>query len=470
MMPIRLSPPSLLARIILRLSLATLVAIACAYGWLWFQFQTTAAALRDSSLIETARTIAGVVGDDGQGGITVALPHDWGTSFAGSDPSHGFAIRDRDSGTILYAAGVPTGPIPRAVWKIEDGDEDDGILYRYDPDGPGPYTYFGDAFPFLLNGRHLLVQVVRRATDDQALIETVVADFFEDGGWLAGPFLLLLLVVSILTVRGTLKPLRDLSALAGTIGPQNTTIRLPLKNIPREVTPLVRAVNQALDRLEDGYRQQKEFTADAAHELRTPLAVLSAHIDILTDRQVAASLRRDLQGMTHLVEQLLRIARTETLVLAPDEHTDLTELAQDAAAWLAPMAIAAKRMIEIDAPDDPVIIHGQRDALFHALRNLLDNALRHTPPDTTITITVQNQPPRLMVRDHGPGVPLPWRGQIFQRFWRGERQGSGTGLGLAIVQRTMRAHGGRVCVDDAPGGGALFTLTFPNPPETSPQL
>lgn len=452
------TPPSLMGRIVLRLSLATLAGIVFAYGWLWMEFQTATGSLRDRSLIETARSISRAVTPIEGGGFALNLPQKLVDAYAGSGKVHGFAVRDRDSGATLFAAGTEVGPIPRRIEEDEDGS-----LYQYDPDGPGPESYFGEAFPVELGQRRLLVQVVRLGSDYQELIETVLADFFEDGGWLAGPFLLLLLGISILTIRGAVAPLRALSRQAEAIGPSTTDIRLPYADVPRELLPLVQAVNNALERLEEGFRVQREFTADAAHELRTPLAVLTAHIDTLKDPKIAAPLRRDLEGMAHLVEQLLRVARVEALSVAPGEQADLSEIACDVAAYLAPMAIRAGRTIEVEAPDAPVSVHGQADALFHAVRNLVDNALRFTPVGTAVVLIVTAAPPMLAVRDHGPGIPADRRPDIFKRFWRSDRRTAGAGLGLAIVQRTMQAHGGAVLVEDAPGGGAQFRLVFPNP-------
>jgi len=454
----RLKPPSLMGRIVLRLSLATLAGIVFAYGWLWMEFQTATGSLRDRSLIETARSISRAVTPTEGGGFALNLPQKLVDAYAGSNNVHGFAVRDRDSGATLFAAGAEVGPIPRRIEEDEDGS-----LYQYDHDGPGPDCYFGEAFPFELDHRRLLVQVVRLGSDYQELIETVLADFFEDGGWLAGPFLLLLLGVSILTIRGAVAPLRALSRRAEAIGPSTTDIRLPYADVPRELLPLVQAVNNALERLEEGFRVQREFTADAAHELRTPLAVLTAHIDTLKDPAIALPLRRDLEGMAHLVEQLLRVARVEALSVAPGEHADLSEIACDVAAYLAPMAIRAGRTIEVEAPDAPVSVHGQTDALFHAVRNLVDNALRFTPVGTAVALTITADPPMLAVRDHGPGIAAERRADIFKRFWRSDRRTAGAGLGLAIVQRTMQAHGGAILVEDAPGGGAQFRLVFPKP-------
>lgn len=449
--------PSLLTRIVLRLTATTLIAIVLAYGGLWWEFKSTTGAVRDKSLIDAARTIAQSVEIDASGRLTVNLPAGHLRAYAESGDTHGFSVRDRDSGEILFAVGAATGPFPEKL----DEDED-GSLYQYDPDGPGPLAFFGEAFPFTADHRQLVVQVVRLGSNYEALIETVLADAFDDGGWLAGPFLLVLLLVSIVTVRSTLAPLRDLSRQAEAINPQAADLRLPVDGVPCEILPLVLAVNSALDRLEEGFRVQRDFTADAAHELRTPLAVLTAHIDTLPDRQVAASLRRDVDTMSHLVEQLLRIAHAEALVIEPEDSADLCAIARDVAAYLAPMAIRDGRTLEVDAPENPVYVNGQTGALFHAVRNLADNALRYSARGDAVLLTVSADPPVLEVRDHGPGVPAALREKIFQRFWRSDRRTGGAGLGLAIVTRTMKTHGGDVTIHDAEGGGALFRMEFPS--------
>ena len=272
----------------------------------------------------------------------------------------------------------------------------------------------------------------------------------------------MLLGISVVTIRSSLAPLLSLSRQAGAIGPASVGIRLPEDRIPREILPLVHAVNRAFERLEDGLRLQREFTADAAHELRTPLAVLGVHIDTLADREAATALRRDLDAMARLVTQLLKAAQVEALLVAPGEMAELGAVAAEVAAWLAPMAVAEGRSIELVQPDHPVDVRGNAEAILHAIRNLLENALAHTPRGTTVTITVAADPPRVMVRDHGPGVPAELRDRVFQRFWRAQHRRTGTGLGLAIVRRTMEAHGGTAHLEDSGGTGALFVLEFPD--------
>ncbi|SIS67820.1 sensor histidine kinase [Insolitispirillum peregrinum] len=448
--------PSLLHRIVLRLSLTTAAAILCAYSWLWFEFQSSISSLREQSLIESARLLAESVHHD-EGQWRLALPAHLLAPYRRAEQPYGYAIRDQVNGAILLHEGADVGPVPHL--RPEDEDED-GVLYTFPAPDSGDGEMLGEYLTFTAAGHALGVQVVRPLARESDLIDTVLLDFFEDGGWLAAPFLIALLAVSILTIRGTLKPLRDISQQAERIGPTAPGVRLCATAVPHEVQPLVQAVNDALDRLEEGYRVQRDFTADAAHELRTPLAVLIAHIDTLPDRQTARELRRDLDGMAHLVEQLLRVARSEALVIQPDEQADLAEVARGVAEYLALVAIRAGRLIEVEAPDQPVRVRGQADALFHAVRNLVENGLRHTPAGTAVVITVEARPPLIRVRDHGPGIPDERKELVFQRFWRADRQTPGSGLGLAIVRRTMEAHGGQVRVQDAPGGGAEFCLHF----------
>src|SRR5207237_5715744 len=135
--------------------------------------------------------------------------------------------------------------------------------------------------------------------------------------------LLFLLAIDIVIFRRALRPLLKASEMAKKINPTRTDIRLPPEEIPKEILPLVEAVNQALDRLEQGFRVQREFTADAAHELRTPLAILRTRIDTLADQKVSKVLREDIEGMSRIVSQLLDIAELDTLVVDPLEQADL---------------------------------------------------------------------------------------------------------------------------------------------------
>jgi signal transduction histidine kinase len=221
----------------------------------------------------------------------------------------------------------------------------------------------------------------------------------------------------------------------------------------------VQAVNGALDRLDEGLRAQREFNANAAHQLRTPLAVLSANIDTMSDKATAAKLRYDVDLMSRIVTQLLLVAKLEALNLRVDERVDLCAAAHEVAEDLGPLAVSTRKTLEIDEPAGPVFAAGNRFAVTAALGNLIENALSHTPAGGFVRIRVTALA-AIDVEDSGPGVPAHLREKIFERFWRGDGSKEGVGLGLAIVRRVMSALHGSVSVADAPQGGARFTLHF----------
>jgi signal transduction histidine kinase len=325
----------------------------------------------------------------------------------------------------------------------------------------GGVHIFGISVPVEIAGEKLWIEVSQDLAHRDVLIDDIVADFFTQVGWITAPILFLLLVIDVAIIRRALRPVVAASNLAERIGPLHTDLRLPETSMPREVRPLVHAVNQALDRLEEGFRGQREFTADAAHELRTPLAILRTQIDMIADRELAHALRNDVENMSRLVNQLLEMAELETFVIGPDETADLVAVSAEVAAFLAPIALANDKLVAVIGADGPVWVRGNPDMLARAVRNLVENALTHAPPATTVEIAVD---PRgaISVADCGPGVPLAEREHIFRRFWRRDRRRQGSaGLGLSIVAGIAERHGAAVSVADRAGGGAAFTLSFP---------
>lgn len=309
--------------------------------------------------------------------------------------------------------------------------------------------------------------ILQLATTDPALFyEAFIDRLMGRLAIVGGIFLLVTLALNVVILRRSLAPLRRISREAAAIGPQATSQRLSYQGIPVEVLPLVQAINAVLDRLEEGYMAQRDFIADAAHELRTPLAVLKAHLDVLDDREIAHSLEGDLLAMERLVSQLLSMAKLDAIRIAKDDAVDLSALAVAVVRHMGPIAYERGLEIEVVGGDIPVWVRGQGDSLFRALRNLVENAIRHGPTGSVITLRVTGRPAGIEVEDRGPGIPGDMRHSIFQRFWRGDRDrhcDDGAGLGLSIVAATMALHGGTIDVGDTPGGGATLSMRFPSP-------
>jgi len=408
--------------------------------------------LRERTLLRQAQEVSNFIRVDGDGYIYLDMPSNLSEAYNSPGSRYQFAVRD-EAGRIIATSGRRVGPLPDF---IESQDRD---IYRYPAQGSSPET-LGVAVRSTIGNKVLFTQVERTMPMTASLNAAVFNEFFMDGGWLGIPFLAALLTISAFTVRTSLSPLKKLADLSARIDPGNLTLRLPTTGVPAEALGLVTAVNNVLDRLDEGLRRQREFNANAAHQLRTPLAVLAATIDTMADSGVAQKLRYDVEVMSRIVNQLLMVARLETLNIRLDEPVDLCDVARKAAENLGPLAVSAHKVLEVDEPDAPVMIHGNDFVISVAISNLIENALHHSPPSKAVRVRVTSSP-SVEICDSGPGVPIELRQKIFERFWRAEASKEGAGLGLAIVRQIMTAVDGTVSVSDAPEGGAQFTLYFP---------
>ena len=443
---------SLAEKIIKRLMLTTLVGTCAAYGWLYLKAVHVQTYLEQRALLQQAREISDFIAVDGAGVVALNLPPRLSEAYNSVKSGYRYAVRDQ-GGRIVAASGRGIGPITLLM------GERAGARRTYE-EGSGDSRVIGASIETTIGQRNFTTQVEETAPGFRSINAAVFNEFMTDGEWLIFVFLLAQLGISVFTVRRGLRPLVALSRLAGAINPGSSNIRLPQAGVPQEISPLVAAVNSALDRLDDGMQQQREFTANAAHQLRTPLTVLAANIDMMRDEPLATKLRYDVDLMSRIVTQLLLVARLESLNISVDEPVELSATVREAAESLGALAISTHKMLEVDEPAAPVFVRGNTHAVAAAVSNLIENALNHSPPGGAVRIRV-TEAPAIEVLDSGPGVPPHMREKIFERFWRGETSKEGAGLGLAIVRRIMQALRGNVSVADAPGGGAMFSLRFP---------
>jgi signal transduction histidine kinase len=444
---------SLQTRLVLRLAALFVAGTVALAGVLVWRAYDTAGSLSERELSLRAEDLARYVTADGR----LELPKHLQDAYA--DPAGGniFAIR-HTNGRIVAASPEAFGPMVQR-WAATGED----ASYLRFSGLPGGQEYYGLGLTVGSTAGPLSIWVAR-AAGATALVHSFLEEFVFDIAWVIPLFLLLALAVAVLAIRGALQPLRDVSKVASSIGPTSTSVRLPTAGVPSEIVSLVGAVNRALDRLEQGFDVQRQFTANAAHELRTPLAIVTAALDGLKANADLEKLKADVGRMNRLVEQLLSVARLDAIALDISGDVDLNQPAKDVVVLLAPWAVAQHRAIGFSASERPVMVHGNGYAISDAVRNLVENAVVHSPPGAEVSVAV-HEDARISVSDRGPGVPKEHRQQIFERFWRGAcTRAQGAGLGLPIVAEIMKAHGGTVTVGDAPDGGAVFTLAFSPPP------
>jgi two-component system, OmpR family, sensor kinase len=283
--------------------------------------------------------------------------------------------------------------------------------------------------------------------------------------------------------RRAMRPISSLTATAREIADTgDPSSHMPATRVDDEVGELARTLEQMLRSLdaaraerEAALRKQREFVADASHELRTPLTSILANLELLQasledpgrgeERVMVDSALRSSARMSRLVTDLLLLARADAGRLAARTRCDLAEIAGNAAAEVAPTV--GERELRIDN-ERPLPVDGNPDELHRMVLNLLDNAVRHTPPGSAIELRLRaaGKDAVVEVADDGPGVPAAMREQIFDRFVRGDGPADtsargGSGLGLAIVQAVAVSHGGSVEATGSESGGALFRIRLP---------
>lgn len=285
----------------------------------------------------------------------------------------------------------------------------------------------------------------------------------------------LLLLLSVLAVRGGIKTgLKPLESIEHALHArsQSDLSPLPDTDVPAEVRPLTDAVNDLLQRLDAALGVQQRFVAAAAHQLRTPLAALKVQIERTLresqspqDGEALEHMRRSVERLTRLSNQLLTLARAEPGAESQTrfEPLDLRALAFEIGAAYVPRALQQGADLGFAGGEDAVMVSGDALLLGELVRNLLDNALAYGRKEGRITLSVEGGVrPSLTVEDDGPGIPEPERAAVFERFHRVPGSpGGGSGLGLAIVQEIARAHGADVTLETPSGGGARFRVTFP---------
>jgi two-component system, OmpR family, sensor kinase len=326
----------------------------------------------------------------------------------------------------------------------------------------------------------IVIQYARKVSNVESTVQRI--RFFLILGVLGGTGLAFL--AGFMLARQAMRPIAALTATAREITRTRDPGRsVPVPNADDEVGELARTLDEMLRGLEASrvetegmLTRQRQFVADASHELRTPLTSVLANLELLAEvlegerGEAARSALRSSRRMRRLVGDLLLLARADSKRLTAHVSTDLSQVLVEAAAELGPMAEAH----ELTVDPRPAFVDGAHDELHRLALNLMENALRHTPPGTRVraAVGIQGDDVVLVVEDDGPGVPAAVRDRIFERFVRGDGdRGTSSGLGLSIVRAVADSHSGTVTLEDA-HPGARFVVRFPRaqtlPAESEP--
>jgi heavy metal sensor kinase len=274
--------------------------------------------------------------------------------------------------------------------------------------------------------------------------------------------------------RRALRPIDRMTTAAEAIGVEQLGERLEVPRAADEVAHLALTLNTMLSRIQSGVEAQQRLVADASHELRTPLAAMRSELDVSlreddlspSAREALESAREEVDRMSRTVDDLLMLASAdEGRIALAKEPVDLAEIARLATGSLR--ALAARRGVRLEAGGTAVLVLGDPERLRHAVRNLIENAIKFSPPGSVVEVRTggSGQVATLAVMDEGPGVAAEHRDRIFERFYRADsartRGAGGSGLGLAIVREVVEAHGGRVGVQAREPAGSVFSLEMP---------
>ncbi len=313
----------------------------------------------------------------------------------------------------------------------------------------------------------MLIHVAEQTEVREQLARSIAANLLEPL-WIALPLLAVLLWWA---VGLGLRPLTRLTTEVEKRAPDNLAT-LDATASPDEVTPLIDRLNQLFQRIGSVLENERRFTADAAHELRTPVAAIKAQAQVARSATEDAVRGHALDGAiagcdraTHLIEQLLTLARLETVDAATLERCNLRQIAASILAEAAPAALDKGVQLELVEGENP-IVQGLPPLLTVMLRNLVENAVRHTPPGTTVSVSIygERSTPSISIIDDGPGLPMEELDKISQRFYRPlGTTSSGSGLGLSIVRRIAELHFARLEFAPNPTKtGLKVTVTFPH--------
>ncbi len=432
------------------LSLSFTLIIGCV---IYTQINRTMITLRDSSLTENAHDIASYIERSGDNTLYLHLPGAVRKFYAQAGKMRQYVVRDSE-GNILFTSPIAFSDRFPGYFNEEN--------HFFEFTGPYGTRYLGLNIRHEFEGQEYLVQVAQSEETAESFSNQIAFDFLFRVVVIGLPFTVLLVLLVYFSLRQSLKPLKEASRQARSISFREPGARIDESILPEEIRPFVRAMNYSLERLETGIKAQQEFTANVSHELKTPLTIMRSRIEAIEDKATADELAKDIDDLICTVNQMLELSRLDFPEAIKMAEIDLVPIVRNICQDMWPLFIAQGRELSVSGADGKIRIKGNADLIYRAVRNLLNNALVHSPAKTPVEVLIDER--GVSVRDYGSRIQDAKRKQIFRRFNRDDHQKfrQGSGLGLSIVAKTMEIHGGLVLLEDPESGdGNVFRLEFP---------
>ena len=452
---------SLVRTITLRLAVASLVAMLLQVTIVVARAYLHEDELNRSYVTREAQRLARNLRTAGAGGLMRMGPVP-GQYTGANAASYAFRIL-REDGTVIAERNA-SKISELSPWRSKPSRTQDFWLLDLDTQKK---LFVAGGLRLKLNNQEFWVEVATSGDPDAVYLGIVAAEVLDDVWIPMIPLVLLIAGVAVISIRRALGGLVAAAQQAELMSPLDSARRFDVAGMPKEAASLAHAINDLLDRVADLVRAQRMFIARAAHELRTPLAVMMLELGRSDDPRVRR-LEDDVRSMGETVERLLTLARLESIEQPDSAEIDIGRLATEVVERMREWAARAGQTLTLEI-EEPAQMVGDVMAVREAIRNLVDNAVKHTPAGSKVRVHV-GPGGRIVVEDNGPGLGKLQLSELTQPFKKGRESSEGAGLGLSIVRQAVDLHHGVMTVGESPGGGAQFTIIFPAEPPSSHHL
>lgn len=449
---LRLRTSGLVWSLTMRLALTTTLVMLLQAGIVSVRDYFNETDFLSSYIKREALIIARAVGEHHPSGqkAQLRLPEQYVGPFA-----HAYSFRVVEADGSVIAEHNATRLAPLAAWNDRPSLRQDFWMRKLEAD---ERMHVAGGLRIRRPSGVMWVEIATFGDPAGTYLTNLVWDVLNDVWAPALPLVLLSLLVVAVSVRHSLRPLVVAASRADEISVLERGERLDVTKLPAEASHFASAINRLLDRVADLVAAQRPFIARAAHELRTPLSIMMLELAHLKEAD-SKRLEADISVMSGIVERLLSLSRLQTLAAPAMLPVDVATLTREIVARMLGWAQSEGHEVAFSCHFEGVML-GEETSLREAIRNLVENAIRHTPPGTRINVELTADG-AIVVEDSGPGLGSQSPEELQQPFRKGSESSDGAGLGLAIVRQAAELHGGRLEVGSSSLGGARFVLRLP---------